>query len=571
MEYILIGIIIIALLAYVSVILYQRRNSKAIDQLQTKEQSLNDIPVKQTLNEVRKMKLAGQSMTAFQKWEKAYQKLSHDSIAKMDQKLLAAETANNHYHFFEAQKLINGLKQELDDLRQQLNEILAGFQQLKKRQEKNQEQEKTLEATYQKLRKQLLTKSFAFGTATEQLEAKLSYLENAHNKFAKLAKHGDHVEAEGVLKQLDKDTTELNDLMTRIPPRYKEIKTEFPDQLRELRNGYEQLAQQRYAFYDINIPDELDQLDHDISATNDDFATLDLTKIEAGNKAIEQRIDHLYDVIEAEMSARQQVEKDQADLEEFIMHAKRQSHALLIELDHLDQSYHLTHNEITDAEELKKQIDEIEVNFAENSQKISDHKAVYSMVADDFKNAFTVLTNIEEKQKSINTSVQGLRKGEQEAQKSLQSFEFEIRNIKRQVEKLRLPGLAKPYLDFFFVVTDEINQLADDLNQVKINLDDITKQLIATQEDLNKLKEETNDLIDSALLTEQLLQYSNRYRHSHAEVAQAGDQAFQIFNQQYEYKQALETIATELEKVEPGSYKKVEDSYYSSKQDDLLD
>ena len=191
------------------------------------------------------------------------------------------------------------------------------------------------------------------------------------------------------------------------------------------------------------------------------------------------------------------------------------------------------------------------------------------MINDKFETAFAGLTKIEEQQKALNESVQGMQKGEQEAQKSLQGFEFELRNIKRQVEKLNLPGLNQKYLDTFFMVSDELKALDEALNQTKINLDEITKALITTQADLDHLKEATNDMIDSALLAEQMIQYANRYRHSHADVAAASEQAFQKFEKDYDYKGALETIATVLEQIEPGSYKKVEDSYYNSKDQEL--
>ncbi|HJE26666.1 MAG TPA: hypothetical protein K8V26_02005, partial [Limosilactobacillus pontis] len=44
-------------------------------------------------------------------------------------------------------------------------------------------------------------------------------------------------------------------------------------------------------------------------------------------------------------------------------------------------------------------------------------------------------------------------------------------------------------------------------------------------------------------------------------VAAAAKKSQQLFDQ-YNYAGSLETIATALEEVEPGSYKRLEDSYY---------
>ena len=83
------------------------------------------------------------------------------------------------------------------------------------------------------------------------------------------------------------------------------------------------------------------------------------------------------------------------------------------------------------------------------------------------------------------------------------------------------------------------------------------------QSDLDTLKEKSTDLRDSAKLAEQLIQYANRFRLSKPEIETASQKAKALFDREYKYTESLETIATALDKVEPGSYKRLEDSYIS--------
>jgi len=39
----------------------------------------------------------------------------------------------------------------------------------------------------------------------------------------------------------------------------------------------------------------------------------------------------------------------------------------------------------------------------------------------------------------------------------------------------------------------------------------------------------------------------------------------QLYEEEFNYKDALDTIATAIEKVEPGSYQRLENLYYSDK------
>ena len=107
------------------------------------------------------------------------------------------------------------------------------------------------------------------------------------------------------------------------------------------------------------------------------------------------------------------------------------------------------------------------------------------------------------------------------------------------------------------------------LDHVKIDMDAITKSLIDTQADLDALEEKTKDIVDSSSLTEEMLQYSNRYRNRYPEVAQAYQQAKKLFSEDYDYVAALDTIAQAVDKVEPGAYDKVSARYHKRQQGGL--
>ncbi len=117
-------------------------------------------------------------------------------------------------------------------------------------------------------------------------------------------------------------------------------------------------------------------------------------------------------------------------------------------------------------------------------------------------------------------------------------------------------------------VTAEIDQLNHDLDQVKINMDAIAKFLIKIASDIDDLKKTTSALIDAAGLTEELMQYANRYKITVKPVADAVKHATELY-MQFDYQQAADTLATALEQTEQGSYKKVEDAYLARKKASL--
>lgn len=215
---------------------------------------------------------------------------------------------------------------------------------------------------------------------------------------------------------------------------------------------------------------------------------------------------------------------------------------------------------------MQEELLEIQNNFDTFTDGLNNHQAVFSAVQESYTEHAKALEQIEGKQKEINDHLIELREEEMEVKAKIDDFEFNLRGVKRYIEKQHLPGLPTGYLDFFFATTERIEELSKELNKLRIDMKDIKKLCDLCDDDVELLIEKTEDIVDSAMLTEYMMQYANRYRHTHPEISSAITESFALFNQEFEYQEALETISTALEEVEPGAFKKVEESYLEDKQ-----
>ncbi len=70
MFYILIGIVVVALIGYLSVVFYQRYFIKQIKQLEAHKGDLMALPIPERLTKLRSLHLTGESLQNFDRWEK---------------------------------------------------------------------------------------------------------------------------------------------------------------------------------------------------------------------------------------------------------------------------------------------------------------------------------------------------------------------------------------------------------------------------------------------------------------------------------------------------------------------
>lgn len=560
----LISLIIIALVIYLGVYLFKRHKAKQIEVYQAKVNEITENSLEKELAEISKLNLSGDSLTEFEKVDKDYRKIVNRKLPEISELLNDLRELNQHYQFGRTNHELKDVDEKLSGTAAQFEKIKEELKNIRKVTEEHQKAVEELSEKYKDLRKTLLAKSFSFGPSSDKLEEQLGELEQQFNDYTKLMESGDYVKSAKPLSDLQDATAEMEEKVEKIPSIFKNLKSVFPDQLKELNSAVDQLLKEKYVFHE-DLKKKLADIQKMVDKNFENLKKVDLKNATKLDEKLTTEIDKVYDEIDQEYRARKVVEKNYNYYQDFVEHAERQEHELLIDLDRLSQNYELTHNEFEDAHDLQVQIQAIRKEF-DNFTKQRSEGVIYSDELKRQKDNIDKLTKIEKKQKEINDGVSNLWKEEKEAQKAVQGFDLEIHRMRRDVEKLNLPGLSREYTDYFFKVSDEIENLDDALGQIQINMDEITKALINTQSDLDVLGDKTKEIIDCATLSEEFLQYANRYRTRYPEVEEAYKKASQLFNKEYNYVDALDTISNAVEEVEPGAYKRITDDYESREQ-----
>ncbi|KAF1296140.1 septation ring formation regulator EzrA [Enterococcus sp. JM4C] len=561
---IIIAIIIVAAVLYLVGHFMRKKNQERLDLLEKRREDLFDLPVVEEVDDVKRMHLVGQSQNTFREWRQKWTDISTTSFADLETKIFEVENLNENLHFLKGKKMVIEAEETMDEMETQVAEIRAGLRELRESEERNSlEVQKALDV-YEELKNGLKEDSSVYGPAYSELQKQIKNIEIEFTQFVTLNTSGDPIEAREVLEQAERHTYEVDDLMKRIPPLYEELSKTYPDQLKEIEDGYKRMIEQYYVFPETNFADDIKRAKKRVENSMSDLEKAEVESVEVANIDTANSIDALYDILEREIEAKKYVVQSQKVIQDYIDHATKNNRQLLIELDHTSQSYTLNHNQVGRARGFQTEVDELSRRNSQMEPLLAKHEVAYSDVQQFYKNAFKILDDIEAQQVEIDESLRELRKGEKVAQEKIEKLEFSLRNLKRFVEKQRLPGLPGDYLEFFFVATDRLEELSRALNRMRINMEEINKLVNLCEEDLELLEKRTYDLVDAAALTEQMMQYANRYRHTHPEIRQAIEKTLVLFSKEYRYQDALDEIGTALEHVESGAFKRIETFYFNN-------
>lgn len=561
----LIGIVVIIVIIYISIVTYQKHLLKLAKKMETETKHFESLKLEDEFNQLKQIGLIGDSLDKINAAETKFNKIIKEELPQLNSILMSVENSSNSFNILktrdssdEAQNLLEKIATELDDVEETLNKTF-------KLAKEHRAAVSDLENRYKSLRKILLTKNGDFGPALDALEERLSSIEETFDDFSNLTKQGDHANAEKILVDLNHATVNLEDMVKTIPALYQENHVKFDNQLNEITEAYQKMRSEGFAFEDDDFEISLKELHQSVNDNIINIEHLDIEFVKDQDSQINKRINDLYEKMEVQINARKKVDKSIKQIGKFIEHAYYQNKALSDELEQLSHNYSLEHGEIQITQQLGSKINSIGKQHETDLNSINDGNAIYTRIAKNLETFKTELTTIEKKQMALNDSISEFSAEEKKAHQILNDLNAELHAIQRKIENLNLPGISDDYVDYFGVVADEINHLSSTMNKVKISMDDVQKQLEQIKSDRDTLQEKTDDLIDQSILAEQVMQYANRYVGNAPEIDVALAKAKDFFDHKFRYADSLATIANAVDKVEPGAYQKIEDRYYDNK------
>lgn len=557
--------IIILIILIIALIVYQnRRQLREIEEIDQKVEQIEKMHLERDIERLDKMDLAGESLTTLNTWRKSYQEASTAKIPEVQHLLELAGDQNTSYHLIKANKNIKQAQAIIDPTLEDAKNTKDVFTDLLESNRENQIQYDALIKSYRATRKSILANSYDYGAALDQLENELTSMESDFEEAKNLSSQGDHVEAKRGLSKIQTSLTNLKKKLPRIKDAKHHLETVFQDQLDELSDAYKKMVSEKYFIDQVDVPEEIKKIRDEVDQARDLLATLKVDELEKENKKISKQIDSLYDVLAQEYKARPFVEKNQDKIFNLISHQQVASKNLVEKLRHIDESYELTHGELDKSKGLEQEVNDMYRQYTVDTQNIADGKGVFSDIQNSWLAMLDRLRQIDDEQKQMSQDVDGLYDSENVANDSIKRFKQEVSLVYRRLERRKLPGNPESFIQMYTLVVNEIGHVSDELDQVRLNMEKISKELIQISDDVERLKREADEIINSANLVELTMQYSNKYSNQEA-IKKAQEQAMKLYQDDYNYKDALDTIATALEKAEPGAYQRLENSYYSEK------
>ncbi|HFR3186486.1 TPA: septation ring formation regulator EzrA [Streptococcus suis] len=562
----IVSIVIILIIAYVACLIVRKRNDNLLVALEERKEELFNLPVNEEVEAVKALHLIGQSQVSFREWNQKWVDLSLNSFADIENHIFEAEGYNNTFRFVSAKNAIDSIESQIDLIEEDIASIRHGLMELKEQEEKNSGRVKHALNLFDSLQEAVRENPDSYGETLPELEKQLKNIEVEFSEFVMLNSSGDPIEASEILDKAEEHMIALNQIMDRIPSLIERVTKDFPEQLEDLESGYRKLIEQNYLFTEANIESQFQNIRVSIRENTALIVSFDLDAAEAENEGIQAKIDHLYKVFNREIEANKEAVKISKNLPKFLEHVVQNTQLLDEESQRLNATYLLADSKLSRINQLKARLESIEIVVTESVEDIENPQVAYSILEERLDHSLASLKEIEEEQLVLADYLKSQELSENTARKKATLYINKLHTLKRYMEKRNLPGIPAEFLTNFFRTSDHVEALIAELDYKRINIEVVNRLLENATYDMNQLEELAYLIVQNATLTEQLLQYSNRYRSFDESVQKAFNRSLSIFEKDFDYQAAFEEISFALETVEPGVTERFVRSYEKTRE-----
>ncbi|WP_226639107.1 septation ring formation regulator EzrA [Priestia flexa] len=528
-----------------------------IDRLESRKMELENMPVAEEISKVKELNMTGQTEELFERWREQWDEIVATELPKVDELLFETEECADKYRFKKAKQLSIHINELLDKTKAEIENILTELQNLIGSEQNNRHDIEELNQLHRHVKKKLLAHRYSYGKAEKTLEAAIDHTKKQFAVFEEETVNGNYLQARETVLQLKTDLTTIDTCLEQIPKVLVECQTTLPAQFSELIDGFMGMTRDGYVLDHLQVEETIEFLRHETDTIIQQIEELYVEEAMAKLDDVNERLEQLYDALEHEVYSYHKMNQESQTVSHFLKILQDKNRELRDETLFVQQSYHFKEKDLELYYKMDRELKRLTNLYYNISDKVAEHNLAYSVIQEELEDVSKQLKQLQQSQESYSDMLQALRKDELTAKEQIEDLKSQLIEAKRLIQKSNLPGVP----EYYKVQLEKTMHLLKDatlkLQEKPLNIQAVQALLSEAVEAVKETFEETEAILEEAQLVEKMIQYGNRYRSQYGSVAQALRDAEELFRK-YEYKEALNEVASAIEQVDPGAVEKIQ-------------
>ncbi|MCH9546509.1 septation ring formation regulator EzrA [Staphylococcus epidermidis] len=556
--FIILAILVVILIA-IGVLFYMRSNKRnLIEKTEERKNEIEQLPLDDNLRKLTGLNLKGETKTKYDAMKKDNTETTNKYLAPVEEKIQNAEELLEKFKFTAAQTEIDDAHELMDQYEENYQHQVTQVDDIINLHKENEALYEKCKVDYREMKRDVLANRHQFGEAAEPLENEIENYEPKLNEYENLKSESNYVQAHNHIAALEDQIKNLKFYMDEIPELIRETQKELPGQFQDLKYGCRDLKVEGYDLDHVKVDGTIQSLKTELSFVEPMISRLELD--EANNKLenINDKLDEMYDLIEYEVKAKNEVEETKDIITDDLFKAKDMNYTLQTEIEYVRENYHINESDAQSVRQFENEIQSLISVYDDILKETSKSAVRYSEVQDNLQYLEDHVSVINKEQDKLQNHLIQLREDEAEAEDNLLRVQSKKEEVYRRLLASNLTSVPERFIIMKNEIDNEVREVNDQFSERPIHVKQLKDKVAKIVIQMNTFEDEANDVLVNAVYAEKLIQYGNRYRKDHHHVDKSLNEAERLFKNN-RYKRAIEIAEEALESVEPGITKHIEE------------
>ncbi|AID01675.1 septation ring formation regulator EzrA [Staphylococcus xylosus] len=555
--YIILAIIVIILII-VGVLFYMRSNkSQIIEKAEERKVKVEQLPYDESLSQLSELNLTGETKSTYNNLKQSSLDSKNQYLVPVEEKIHNAEGLLDKFKFSQAQTEVDEAHEMMDQYEANYNELTTKVENIIGLHKESDHLYEECTTDYREMKRDVLANRHQFGEAAAPLEQEIESFVPEMETYETLKTEGNYNQAHEHIKTLNDDMNYLKKDMDEIPDLIREAQKELPGQFQDLKYGCRDLKVEGYDLDHVKIDSTLQTLKTELSFVEPMISRLELDEANEKLNSINDRLDEMYDLIEHEVTAKNEVEETKEVITDNLFRAKEMNYTLQTEIEYVRENYYINESDVQNVRQFENEIQNMIAVYDDILKEMSKSAVRYSEVQDNLKYIEEHVDVINEKQEKLQNHLIQLREDEAEAEDNILRVQSKKEEVYRKLLASNLPSVPERFIIMKNEIDYEVREVNKKFSVRPIHVKQLKDKVSKVVLQMNKFEDEATDVLVNAVYAEKLIEYGNRYRKDSSNIDKSLNEAERLFKNN-RYKRSIEISEQALESVEPGVTKQIE-------------
>lgn len=540
-----------------------KRIKRTLESLEVEKNKLATSPIVPELAKVETYLNNEKLKALYDEWSNRLKQIKEVQIPKLSDMILDAEYSLSQMDYKSTTYKIAKLEMELYKVRTNSEFLFGEIKDLTSSEERSRTVITTYKARYRTLYQKFTDSKSEYGKYQDIINNQFEVIAKKFEEFENLMDNNDYTEIPNVLNKIDELLNHIDVVTEEVPSIVLMITSVLPHRIEEVLNTYHKMVEDGYPLNYLNVEYNVSETDKRIKEIDERTKKLDMNESLMELKALMEYYDSLFNDFEKEKQDRKTYEEKLLAFNTKLTKMNSVVDEIFDQLDDIKNIYNLKDEDITELNNVKNEIGELNTNF----KVLQDHTKfnstfAFSKLVKEIEALSSTLANSQEKFEGVLNEIGSMHDDELRARQQLEEIKMILKDSKTQLRNYKLPFIP----DSYYVELDEANtsirEIVKELDKKPITIEVLNTRVDTARDLVLKLYTKTKSMLKNAMFAEKAIIYGNRYRSSIDGLNKELSVSENLFLKG-EYKKSFEITVNALNKIEPGIYNKILELYSS--------